>query len=149
MKLVQQYRKQLETYKIKKNNYDIGEILVCRKYLKINKYTFNVNYEQTIVDISENNLTLKDCSIDESYIVPTKSIEDNFIHGYCRTCHSYQGSSIDDKLTIFDWDFYFVNRKWIYTAITRATNLNNVYFYNGKNEEFDKQKLECYLTKKK
>ena len=96
--------------------------------MKNSKYTFNVNYEYTIIDISETSLTLKDCSIDESYILPIKLIEDNFIHGYCRTCHSYQGSSIDDKLTIFDWDFYFVNRKWIYTAITRATNLNNVYF---------------------
>ena len=54
----------------------------------------------------------------------------------------------DLELTIFDWDFYFVVRKWIYTAITRATNLNNVYFYNGNSEEFNKQKLECYLTKK-
>ena len=132
----------------RKDDFDIGETLVCRKYLKTDKQTFNVNYEYNIVKVSDNSLTIKDCSINESYTVPTKTIEDNFIHGYCRTCHSYQGSSIDDKLTIFDWDFYFVDRKWIYTAITRATNLNNVYFYNGKIEEFNKQKLECYLNKK-
>jgi hypothetical protein len=26
--------------------------------------------------------------------------------------------------------------------------LNNVYFYAGKNKELNKQKFECYLTKK-
>ena len=62
-----------------------------------------------------------------------KYIEANFIHGYCRTCHSFQGSTIDDRITIFDWNFCFVDRNWVYTAVGRATYLNNVYFYNGKN----------------
>ena len=54
-------------------------------------------------------------------------INKHFIHSYCRTCHSFQGSSIDGKITIFDWMFFFVNRKWIYTAVARATELKNVF----------------------
>ena len=46
------------------------------------------------------------------------------------TCHSAQGTSIKCKITIFDYKYKYVSRKWIWTAITRATNLDNVYFYD-------------------
>jgi ATP-dependent exoDNAse (exonuclease V) alpha subunit len=56
----------------------------------------------------------------------------HFIHSYCRTCHSFQGSSINRTITVFDWRFFFVNRKWIYTAVTRAMELNGVFFFGLK-----------------
>ena len=46
------------------------------------------------------------------------------------------------------WKFHHVNPKWIYTAITRATNLKNVYFYDGKlksDDENEEQMLNKYL----
>ena len=52
------------------------------------------------------------------------------VHNYCRTCRSFQGCSIDEAITIFDHKFTNVNRKWLYTAITRATDLKQVYFYD-------------------
>ncbi len=58
----------------------------------------------------------------------TEPIWKHFVRGYCRTCHSFQGSSINDKITIFDWKFLLVNRKWLYTAVTRATELKTVVF---------------------
>ena len=75
-------------------------------------------------------------------------IKKHFIHSYCRTCHSFQGSSIDDKITIFDWRFFFVNRKWIYTAVTRATELKNDFFFSGATAEYDETVLDNYLVKK-
>jgi hypothetical protein len=57
-----------------------------------------------------------------------KFIEDHFIHNYCNTCHSRQGSTIKKPITIHQWDFHHVSRKWLYTAITRATHFDNVYF---------------------
>ena len=39
-------------------------------------------------------------------------------------------------------------RKWIYTAVTRATDLNKVYLYNGKSGEMNETLLESYLSKK-
>jgi hypothetical protein len=50
------------------------------------------------------------------------------------TCHSLQGSSVDDNITIFDYKYKFVDRNWFYVAVTRATDLNNVYFYNYKED---------------
>ena len=33
---------------------------------------------------------------------PVSLIKKNFVHNYCRTCHSFQGSTIDEAITIFD-----------------------------------------------
>ena len=87
-------------------------------------------------------------TLDDKFEVPLSMIKKNFTYNYCRTCHSFQGSSIDEKITIFDWNFWHVNRKWLYTAITRATELKNVVFYNYTEDVKEKYWLDTYLTKK-
>jgi hypothetical protein len=93
-------------------------------------------------------LIITDQSINEPYTVPIKSIKANFIHGYCRTCHSYQGSTIDDDIIIFDWQHYCVDKKWLYTAVTRATDLKRVKFFSGKSKEFNNELLQTYAKNK-
>ena len=56
-----------------------------------------------------------------------------------------QGSSIDEAITIFDWNRFFVDRTWIYTAITRATDFKNVAFYKGQKDDYDARVLRRYL----
>ena len=124
----------------------MGEILVCRKHFKLKKHTFNVNYEYTITSMTSTTLTL-----DGLHVVPLAVVAKCFAHNYCRTCHSFQGSSIPDAITIFDWQFPRVNRKWIYTAVTRATELKNVAFYNyteGETTAREFYYLDKYLKKK-
>ena len=41
-----------------------------------------------------------------------------------------------------------MNRKWIYTAVTRATELKNVFFFAGPSEGHDETVLDKYLAKK-
>ena len=57
-------------------------------------------------------------------------IRSNFVFAYCSTCHSAQGSSIDDTITVFDYNKLLVNNypEWIWTAITRARDLSKVKF---------------------
>ena len=55
-------------------------------------------------------------------------IKKNFVHNYCKTCHSFQRNNIDDAIAIFDHKFAYVSRMWFYTA-TKAMNLKQVYFY--------------------
>ena len=129
-------------------DYEVGEILICRKYLKIKNITFNVNYEYVISQINDQELILSDHSINKSYSVPIKVVKANFIHGYCRTCHSLQGSSISSEITSFDWDLPYTSRKWIYTAITRATEFKNVNIYRGKSQVLNEIVLDTYLSKK-
>ena len=83
----------------KEADYEVGEKLVCRKYFKIKNAKLLVNFEYTIDAIDGNSFAIVDESIDQAFDVPKELIQNNFIHSYCRTCHSYQGSSIDDAIT--------------------------------------------------
>ena len=49
-----------------------------------------------------------------------------FLVGYCITTHKAQGSTIDGRLSIWDWEE--MDEKLRYTAITRATKLENINF---------------------
>ena len=120
-------------------------MLVCRTYFKLmKKCTFTVNYEYKITAVCEHSLVL-----DGAAVIPLAVARANFIHGYCKTCHSFQGSSIDKPLTIYDWKFKHVDRKWIYTACTRATNLANVsFFIYDEREDQDEEKLNTLLQRK-
>ena len=128
----------------KTNDYDVGEKLVCRKYFKIirkdenNKsksINLNKNFEYLITEITDKNMTLTDENTSESITLTINQIETNFIHSYCNTCHSLQGSSIKKPITIHQWNFQHVSRKWLYTAITRATDLSNVFFMISEKDE--------------
>jgi hypothetical protein len=107
--------------------YYVGLELICKKTLK-NGCCTNGTYQ--IIDIDDNIFTLMD--LEESYIVEKETIKAYFDMPYARTCHSYQGLSENEALTIFDLDHYMTDNDWVYTAITRTTDLNNIYIYDGK-----------------
>ena len=54
---------------------------------------------------------------------------------YTNTCDSVQRLSIDNKITIFDCNTPYVDGYFIWTALTRSTNLNNVQIYEHSKEE--------------
>ena len=73
----------------------------------------------------------------------------HFIHAYCNTCHSLQGSSIKRPITIHEYNHPHVNRKWLYTAITRAIELNNICFMIEKSKDtINNKTLESYFKHK-
>ena len=122
---------------------EVGEALVCRKYLKVKKQVFNVNYEYTISSVDSDSLLLNN-----ALRVPLDTVQKNFTHNYCRTCHSFQGSTIDDVTTIFDWRLAHVDRNRIYTAVTRSTDLRKVYFYDYDEEEEKESDMLNYFKSK-
>ena len=129
----------------KKQEYEEGEVLVCRKYTKLgkSKIVFNVNYEYTMTEVREATLCL-----DGDFWLPLPLVRTAFVHNYCRSCHSFPGSSIDDAITIFDWGNFFVSRKWLWTAITRARSLDKVYFWKYDEKPENMKKLMEYLELK-
>lgn len=127
----------------KESDYEVGEVLVCRTYFKTKKVTFQVNYEYKVTQVGRTAITL-----DDQHFLPISLAKRNFIHAYCRTCHSFQGSSIADSITIWDWCYFRVSRKWIYTAVTRATHLDNVCFYDYEEDREDESILDSYLDMK-
>ncbi len=117
----------------KKNDYEVGEKLICIKYFKTKSINVNKNFEYIITQITDKTFTLMDELTKDTLTLTLKQIETFFKHSYCYTCHSRQGSTIEKPITIHQWDFKYITRKWLYTAITRTTDLNNVYFMVNKN----------------
>ena len=77
--------------------------MVCRQWLRFQKhYTVSVNYEYEIMRIDKGSITLR-YDEDIHLNIPTQMVKDNFIYNYCKTSHSFQGSSIDGHILIFDW----------------------------------------------
>jgi hypothetical protein len=109
--------------------YEKGENLICREYLKTKCHTFNVNFEFKIKKVFEISIIIQDCVSQEQYEVPIKLIRTHFNYAHCTTCHSAQGSTINQKITIFDYCHFFCSREWLWTAITRSTDLSKVYFF--------------------
>jgi hypothetical protein len=94
-------------------------------------------------------LELRSVCSQETFRVPIKLIRSHFIFNYCGTAHSQQGASIDTSITIFDYKHFFVTREWFWVAVTRATELDNVYFYDYTwDEEFNKKLINSYFERK-
>jgi hypothetical protein len=109
--------------------YYVGLDLICKKSLKFGSVRSCVNGTYTIIDIDEDDFTLADG--DDVFEVDIKNIKSYFSLPYAKTCHSYQGISESEAITIFDINHFMVDNDWIYTAITRATDLQNIYIYMG------------------
>ena len=127
--------------------YEVGEKIVCRKWFKVAKDSFNKNFEYEVMDVHGDAITIKDAT-NKTYVLDIGKIRTHFIYNYCVTCHSFQGSSIEEPMTIFGYKFCFVDRKWIWTAITRATDLNNVWFHEYTEKPFNKKVVEAYFRRK-
>ena len=67
---------------------------------------------------------------------------------YCRTGHSLQGTTINDDITIFDYNLPFITRKWLWVSITRSRSLKQIKFYNGKDNDLSDKLLDKYFKNK-
>ena len=134
----------------RKGEYEVGEVMICREYLKSTEYKFQVNFKYKILNIIENMVVLEDEHDKKIQKLPLDMLRKHFIFNYCYTCHSVQGSSIEGGITIFDYNHCLVDKNWIWTAITRATDLNNVSFYkyDDDDDDFNKNCIYNYLKRK-
>jgi len=126
----------------KQDYYYNGLKLICKQRIKTKEFKFNKNQEYSItkIDKKNNNIYIED------QCFKRETVENYFTLNYVYTCHSAQGITIDDKYLISDYKFEYVNLKWLYTAITRSTDLNNIYFFT----EFiqtDKIKIKQHIKK--
>lgn len=62
----------------------------------------------------------------KSYTIPNNLLDTNFRPAYCDTGHSIQGTTIHKPVNIFNVRASLITPEWLWTAITRATTLNNV-----------------------
>eukprot|EP00760_Papus_ankaliazontas_P014414 PhM_4_TR16079/c7_g4_i6/m.94297 len=132
-------------------DYAVDENICCDNYYKTKNVTYNTNVEFEILSHSKGLYTIQNVATDDTFEIKTKELHDNFRSAYGSTCHSFQGSSTDDVVTIFDYNCKWITREWLYVAITRATNFDNVYYYVGKQlfdfqvEELAQRKIRGYI----
>ena len=72
----------------------------------------------------------------------------HFIYAYCYTCHSKQGCSVDGDIVIYDWNKWYCEREWFFTAITRAKDFNRIKFFKYDDDDKSKEFVEQYFDNK-
>ena len=133
------------------NTYEINEELICRLYLRHDDAKFNANIRYKILCINSRGITIGNIKDKKQYTLPEELLNKHFRYGYCATAHSCQGASINNNITIHEWDkSYLVSREWAWCSLTRARDFNKVAFFkNDKaNERMEKQLLINYLKNK-
>ena len=136
----------------KTNTYEINEEMICRLYLKTDEGAkFNANIRYKILCINSKGITIENIKDKKKYTLPEELLNKHFRYGYCATAHSCQGASINNNITIHEWDkSYLVSREWLWCSLTRARDFNKISFFkNDKaNERMEKQLLINYLKNK-
>ena len=61
--------------------------------------------------------------------IPVSKFHDNFIMAYCLTTHKAQGDTLKGIVNIHEIDLMKYNKKLLYTALSRATDLSNLRYY--------------------
>ena len=136
----------------KKGLYEVGEEMICRLYLKTDEGAkFNANIRYKILCINSRGIIIENIKDKKKYTLTEELLNKHFRYGYCATCHSCQGASINNNITIHEWDrSYLVSREWVWTSLTRARDFNKVAFFKNEkaNERMEKQLLINYLKNK-
>ena len=136
----------------KKGLYEVGEEMICRLYLKTDEGAkFNANIRYKILCINSKGITIENIKDKKKYTLTEELLNKHFRYGYCATCHSCQGASINNNIVIHEWDkSYLVSREWIWTAYTRARDFNKVAFFKNEKaeEKMEQQLLINYLKNK-
>jgi hypothetical protein len=122
----------------KKELYNIGDEIICKKYER--KYKLNTNYTYRIMKINKKDIFIKDEVEDKEYKITECILRNHFKLPYALTCDSVQGLSFkdEDKITVFDSNTPYVDRKFLWTAITRARKLDNVSVFIHPKEEIER-----------
>ena len=118
--------------------YYSGMEIVCKKYNR--KPKLYVNYTYEIIKVSKKEFIIQDVCDMEEFKIPIELISKHFRLAYASTCHSFQGLSVDGPITVFDTNTCRTNRKWLWTAITRSTDLSQIQIYQHSDKE-------CYRLK--
>ena len=124
----------------KKDKYEVGEILIARKWIETPRVNVNTRYKIMSMKQDErgSQITLQNITNEKDKFMLYEPIVDaNFIYSYCATCHSSQGASVKGSITIHEYNLPMASREWLWCAITRCVDFRQVRFYS--NPAFDKQ----------
>eukprot|EP00438_Fugacium_kawagutii_P000596 Skav236168 [mRNA] locus=scaffold298:273670:276849:+ [translate_table: standard] len=132
-----------------KDEFILGDLMICRNYMKTKHAVFNVNITYEITKINDAIITLKNVKTLDEQTIHISYLRKNFIYANAYTAHSKQGCSIDGDIVIYDWQKWYVSRQWFYTALTRSRDFNKVKFYKYEVEPaISKKEMKQYFKNK-
>jgi len=130
---------------------DVNYIYKNKNYEYVNDIRLYINYVYKIVEKHNNYYLLIDY-LNNCFIIDDEIINKYYSLNYCYTCFSLQGDTIANKyITIFDINTPYINKRFIYTALTRTNNLKYIQvFEHSKNELkiLNSCKIKQYLINK-
>ena len=136
----------------KKDKYEVGEILIARKWIKQPKVNVNLRYKITNIELDElgAQITLQNIANDEDkFMLFEASIDNNFIYSYCATCHSSQGASVKGSITIHEYNLPIASREWVWTSVSRCVDFWQVFYSNPTfDKQMDKNMIMRYFKNK-
>jgi hypothetical protein len=129
-------------YDLLKNSkeYYEGLEIVCKKYYKCKDFKINPNYSFIIKKMTKEFIMIEDDVNNIQYKINPTMLKTHFRLPYCYTCDSIQGMTFgeEDKITIFDANTPYVDRKFLWTAITRCRYLDNVSVFIHSKQEIER-----------
>jgi len=127
---------------VKGKQYYYQQQLLCKEPVKMEEGDIHRNAVVEIIDFQSGAFKVWNSQNDTIMKLP-HALLGCFGLAYCRTVHSFQGASIDGAFTIMDWTHWHSDGHWLYTAISRCTDLDNVHFYTGT--EFQPTAQEVFV----
>lgn len=134
----------------KTERYSVGTEIICRKYEKSKEYVLNTNYTYRIKTLKPK-VKIVDETDNKEYTIDNKLLYSHFKLPYALTCDSIQGLSFgeDEKITIFDANIPYTDKKYLWTAITRCRKLENITVFihpDSEVERFKNSRISQYFT---
>ena len=103
--------------------------------MKIKGKKLYTNYSYIIKSINEKEFTVIEPVENIQMTFDIKVLTKHFKLPYCMTVHSVQGLSLDCEVTLFDCNTPYVDRNFIWTAITRVRELNNIVYFEHASDQ--------------
>lgn len=118
---------------------------------KTSKTRLYVNYHYVIESIDDKNVTIIEPVDNINITLTIDKLKKHFKLPYANTCDGVQGLSLGEKITIFDCNTPYVDRYYIWTALTRAKDMKNVQVFEHSDQEvmsLKKSWVKLYFTQK-
>ena len=88
-------------------------------------------------------------TLSNAMTIPVSLINNNFVHNYCKACHSFQGSTIEEAITIFDHKFAHFTRKVALQCRHQGYGpQKKVFFYEYDESKENEREMIQYFTRK-
>ena len=111
-----------------KEDYYPGLVLRCKEANGEGADRMQSNWDYKIAELNEREVILEDVMDGSVFKRPQSFLPRKMCHLHAFTAHSLQGDTTDKPVIICEYDHYCVNDRWLYVALTRSTDLDNVYY---------------------